>query len=466
VRNQTENQIQAAGDDIFVNLSLDKRDVFIGEPIAVTVKIYTRVDISGINEIKYPGFDGFLRTDLETPPLTSLQRENLNGTIYGTGVVQQFLLYPQVAGEINIDPVQISVLIRQKSGQSDPFFGDVFATYATVPKIVLSKPVKIKVVPLPGIKPDDFSGIAGKLTLSANLNKDTVNVNDAVNLKMVISGSGNLKLANAPEVKLPADLEVYDPKVTDDLKNNLKGTTGQKIFEYLLIPRHFGDFTIPPVTLSFFNTASKQYERLTTPELHFYARKGSEQNAGITVYGGVSKEDVRYLGKDIRFISSKPGMFKKSGNSFLSKRSFYSAYAFALILFLIVLFIRREHIRRNADLSLVRNRKAAKIAGKRLKEAEKCLMAKQTDKFHEEVLKAIWGYLGDKLNIPVSELTRNNAVKSLTEKGIPESEISNLSSILDTCEFARFAPASSAAEAEKIYEEASGFIKIVENSIG
>ena len=466
VRNQNEDQIQSAGNDIFVNLSLDKRDVFLGEPVAVTVKIYTRVDISGINEIKYPGFEGFLKTDLETPPLTSLQRENINGTIYGTGVVQQFLLYPQVAGEINIDPVQISVLIRQKSGQSDPFFGDIFTTYATVPKMVLSKSAKIKVVPLPGIKPDDFSGIAGKLALTANLNKDTVNVNDAINLKMVISGSGNLKLANAPEVKLPADLEVYDPKVTDDLKNNLNGTTGQKIFEYLLIPRHFGDFTIPPVTLSFFNVTSKQYERLKTPELHFYARKGNEQNTGITVYGGVSKEDVKYLGKDIRFINSKPGLLKKSGNNFLSKRSFYSAYAFALILFFVILFIRREHIRRNADLSLVRNRKAAKIAGKRLKEAEKCLLEKQTDKFHEEVLKAIWGYLGDKLNIPVSELTRNNAVNSLTEKGIPDSEISRLTSILDTCEFARFAPASSAAEAEKIYEEASGFIKIVENSIG
>jgi hypothetical protein len=465
-RNNANEPVEDNGDDVFVNLILDKKEVYLGEHIVATVKIYSRLDISGINEIKFPGFEGFLKTDLNTPQLTSLKHESVNGTIYGTGVVQQFLLYPQISGEINIDPVQISVLIQQKTGQSDPFFGDFFSTYTTVPKAVFSKALKVKVNPLPGIKPADFSGIVGKAALSASLNKDTVNVNDAVNLKLVISGSGNLKLANAPEMKLPADLEVYDPKVTDDLKNGMNGTTGQKTFEYLLIPRHYGDFSIPPVTYSFFNISEKRYETLPTPELHFYARKSTDENAGITVYGGVSKEDVKYLGKDIRYIKSDPGLLKKSGNIISSKRSFYSTYAFALILFLIILFIRREHIRRNSDLSTVKNRKAGKVAGKRLKEAEKCLKENQSDKFYEEILKAIWGYLSDKLNIPVSELTRNSAVSSLTEKGIPEEEINNLTSILDTCEFARFAPSSSAAEAEKIYEGASRFIRLVENSIG
>ena len=461
-----EGLVQETGDDVFVNLSLNKKEVYLGEHIVATVKIYSRVDISGINEIKFPGFEGFLKTDLDTPPLTSLQRENVNGTIYGTGVVQQFLLYPQISGDISIDPVQISVLIRQKTGQSDPFFGDFFGTYTTVPKAVLSKALKVKVNPLPGIKPADFSGIVGKADLDATLNKDTVKVNDAVNLRLVISGSGNLKLANAPEMKLPADLEVYDPKVTDNLKNGLNGTSGQKIFEYLLIPRHYGDFTIPPIRYSYFNISTRKYENLETPELHFYAIKSTDQNAGITVYGGVSKEDVKYLGQDIRFIKSDPGLLRKSGNILSSKRTFYTAYAFALVLFLVILFVRREHIRRNADLKSVRNRKAGKVAGKRLKEAEKCLKEKQTDRFYEEILKAIWGYLSDKLNIPVSELTRNSAVKSLTEKGIEEAEINTLTSVIDTCEYARYAPSSSAAEAEKIYEEASKFIRFVENSIG
>jgi hypothetical protein len=465
-RNATDEPVDETGDDIFVNLTIDKRDAYIGESIGVIIKLYTRVDVSGINEIKYPAFEGFLKTDLETPPLTSLQRESINGTIYGTGVVQRFLLYPQVSGEITIDPVQISVLIRQKTGQSDPFFGDFFSTYTSVPKAVISKAVRIKVNPLPGTKPDDFSGIAGRITLNSSLNKDTVNVNDAVNLKIVIAGIGNLKMAGAPELKLPADLEVYDPKVTDDLKNSMNGTTGQKTFEYLLIPRHYGDFTIAPVTYSFFNISSKQYERIKTPELHFYARKGSDQNPGITVFGGVSKEDVKYLGKDIRFISSKQGFMRKRGNLFASTRSFYSAYAFALILFLVVLFIRREHIRRNSDVSAVRNRKAGKVAGKRLREAEKCLKENQSDKFYEEILKALWGYLSDKLNIPVSELNRSSAVNALIEKGIAEEEVSNLASVIDKCEYARFAPSSSAEEAEKIYDEASRFIRLFENSIG
>lgn len=461
-----QEQVEDTGDDIFVNLSLDKKNVYIGEPIGVTVKIYTRVDITGINEIKYPGFVGFLKTDLETPPLTSLQRENINGTFYGTGVVQQFLLYPQFPGDVTIDPVQISVLIRQKTGQSDPFFGDFFSSYTTIPRAVVSRPVKIKVNPLPGDKPADFSGVVGNITLNSSLSKDTVNVNDAVNLKMVISGKGNLKLANAPVMKLPADLEVYDPKVTDNLRNGIGGTTGQKTFEFLLIPRHYGDFTIPPVTYSFFNSASRQYERITTPELRFHARKGTEQNTGITVYGGVAKEDVKYLGKDIRFISSKTGALRKTGNLISAKRSFYSFYAFALILFLVILFIRREHIRRNSDISAVRNRKAGKVAGMRLKEAEKCIKENKPDKFYEEILKALWGYLSDKLNIPVSGLNRSSAVEALKQKGIDETEINNLAEVIDKCEFARFAPSSSPEEIERIYEEAARFIRLFENSIG
>ena len=460
-----ESGVESSGSDIFVNLSLNRKEVYLGEHIVATVKIYTRVNISGINEIKFPSFNGFLKSDLVTPPLTSLQQENVDGTIYGTGVVQQFLLYPQITGEISIDPVQISVLIQQKTGQSDPIFGDFFTSYQTIPRAVASQTVKVKVKPLPGIQPDDFSGIVGKLDLKAVLNKDSVNVNDAVNFKITISGSGNLKIAVTPGLKLSPDIEVYEPKISDDIKNGLNGTSGQKTFEYLLIPRHYGDFTIPAITYSYFNTSTGKYEKLTTEKFHFHARKGSEQNTGITVYGGVSKEDVKYLGKDIRFIKSDVGRFTKSANIILSKRSFYSAYAFALFAFLVILFLRREHVRRNSDLSLVRNRKAGKVAVKRLRTASACLKNEQIDKFYDEILKAIWGYLSDKLNIPVSDLTRNNAVISLVERGIDEERINNLTGILDACEYARFAPSASGTEAATIYEGASQFIKSVENSI-
>lgn len=455
--------VRETRDDIFLNLTVNKKEVFIGEHIVATVKIYTKVDISGINEIKYPGFEGFLRTDLNTPPLTSLKRETVNGTIYGTGVVQQFLLYPQISGEITIDPVQITALVQQRSGQSDPFFGDFFSTYTTVPRAILSPMIKIKVKPLPGTKPDDFSGIVGKVSMTASLDKDSVKVNDAINLKIILSGSGNLRLANAPDLKLPADVEVYDPKISDDLRNASDGTSGRKTFEYLLIPRHHGEYSIPPVSYSYFNISTRKYEKLTIPELRFFAVKSDQPGSGITVIGGVSKEDVKYIGKDIRFIDQNPGTLRKSGNILSSKRSFYSLYAIALLMFLGLLFARREHIRRNSDITKVRNRKAAKVAGKRLKEAKACLKEGPSDRFYDEILKAIWGYLSDKLNIPLSDLTRTSAVESLREKGIREEEINRLVSVLDACEFARYAPASSGSEAERLYEDASNFISYVEN---
>ena len=459
-------EVESSGNDIFVNLALNRKEVYLGEYIVATVKLYTRVSLSGINEIKFPPFNGFLKSDLVTPPLTSLKQENVNGKVYGTGVVQQFLLYPQITGEISIDPVQLSVLIQQKSSQADPFFGDFFASYQTIPRAVASQIVKVKVKPLPGIQTDDYSGVVGKLDLKAVLNKDSVNVNDAVIFKITISGSGNLKIATTPVLKLSPDIEAYDPKISDDIKNGLNGTSGQKSFEYLLIPRHYGDFTIPAITYSYFNTSTGRYEKLTTEEFHFYARKGSEQNTGITVYGGISKEDVKYLGKDIRFIKSNAGRLTKTTDVISSKRSFYSAYAFVLFVFLVILFLRREHIRRNSDLSIVKNRKAGKVAVKRLRTASICLKNEQIDNFYEEILKAIWGYLSDKLNIPVSDLTRNNAVTSLSERGIDEDRINNLNSILDACEYVRFSPSASGTEAATIYEGASQFIKSVENSIG
>ncbi len=461
---QDNNDAVSAGRDLFVNLSLSRREVFVGEPIIATVKLYTRVNLSGINEIKFPPFNGFLRSDIPTPPLTSLKQETIRGTMYGTGVVQQFLLYPQVTGEVVIDPVQISVLVQQKTGQADPFFGDFFSSYQTLPRSVASQSLKVNVKQLPGTKPADYSGIVGQVTMKAALSKDTVNVNDPVNFNITISGNGNLKVAATPVLKLSPDIEVYDPKITDEIRNTVNGTSGQKKFEFLLIPRHNGVFSIPSVTYSYFNTSSGRYERLTTPEFKFYAKKGSDQNNGaITVYGGVSKEDVKYLGKDIRFIKSDPGYLSRISDVVLSNRPFYIAYAFAALVFLIILFLRREHIRRNADVNIVRNRKAGKVAVKRLHLAESCIKSGEIDLFYDEILKALWGYLSDKLNIPVSDLTRTNAVTALYVRGIDEEILNSLKKILDTCEFARYAPASSGTEPTEIYEGASQFIKSVEN---
>jgi hypothetical protein len=464
--NNTESERISGASDLFIRLTIDKKEVYLGEHIIASIKLYTKVDLSGLNEVKFPSFNGFLKENLNTPPLTSLQRENVNGEIYGTGIVQQFLLYPQITGEITIDPVEITALIQQKVGRSNDLFGDFFNSYQSVPKVIASLPVTVNVKSLPGTKPDNFSGIVGNIDLSASVNKDTINVNDALNYKITIKGNGNLKLAASPVLKLSPDIEVYDPKIIDNITNNARGSAGQKTFEYLLIPRHYGDFTIPPVRYSYFNPASKRYETLTTKEFKFYARKGTDQGAPVTIYGGVSKEDVKYVGKDIRFLKTGTNDLKKADEILVSKRAFKSVYGFALILFFAVLFFRREQVRRNSDLSIVRNRKAAKIAGKRLQAAHSFLKSGAPgDGFYEEILKALWGYLSDKLSIPVSELTRNNAVELLKEKGIENELIDSLTDILDRCEFARFSPSSSGTEASDIYDGALKFIKTVENTI-
>lgn len=453
--------------DLFLDLIINRREVYVGEPVVATAKIYTRINLSGINEIKYPSFTGFLKTDIETPPLNSLKQENVNGTIYGTGVIQRFLLYPQISGDITIDPMQLTALVQQRTGSSDPFFGDFFSSYQNIPRSVTSRAVNIRVKPLPGSKPENFSGVVGNLSIKASLEADSVNVNDAVEYKITVSGNGNLKLAEAPDLKLSPDLEVYDPKITDNIKSTINGMTGQRTFEFLLIPRHYGEYTIPSVTYSYFNPSTGRYEKLRTSEMTFYARKGLDDNSsGITVYGGMSGEDVKYVGKDIRFIKQKPGKLKRSSGIIITNRSFYSIYLISLLAFFAVLFVRREHVRRNADIVAVRNRKAGRIAVRRLREASICLKNNEMDRFHEEILKAIWGYLGDKLNIPVSNLTRNNVTDILNEKRISGETIEKLTKILDTCEYARYAPSATEIKPSELYEGASQFIRTIENSTG
>jgi len=456
--------VEAAG-EVFVRLIPSRTELYVGEPLTVSLKLFSRVDIAGLEEVKYPDFSGFVKEDLETPKLTSLQRENVNGIIYGTGIIQQFLLFPQVTGEITIDPVQVTALIQQRISEPDPFFGDFFSRFANVPKVLATLPLKITVKSLPENKPADFSGIVGKINISASLNKDTVKVNDALNFKITVSGNGNLKLAGRPVFKLSPDIEIYDPKITDNLRNTTSGTTGQRTYEYVLIPRHHGDFVIPPVTYSYFNPAIKKYETATTKEFRFHALKTEEQTGQVTVFGGITREDVKYLGKDIRFIKSIPGSIIFTEKLLVASRMFPWYYVITLLIFIIILIIRREHIRRNADAAKVRNRRAGKIAKKRLSVAYKCLKSDMKDKFYEELLKALWGYMSDKLGIPLSELTRTKAIEKLKEKGVENQIIEKISSIIERCEYARFAPVSAPSEAEELYEGAAQFIRYIENKL-
>jgi hypothetical protein len=445
--NNSGNQQVGTNEDIYISIILNKREAYIGEPVIATIKLFTRIYIRGINNIKYPQFDGFFSIDLDMLQKTAYDQENVGGTIYRTLILNQFLLYPQKTGEIVIDPAQVT------------FYGRNYER-----PVIESKPVRIRINPLPGNQPSDYSGIVGKLDIKSSINKDTVIVNDAISFKITISGSGNLKIAAAPTLKLSPDIEIYNPTATDNIKNGVNGTTGSKSFEYLLIPRYHGDFTIPPVTYSYFNASSGKFEQLKTPEYRFYAKKDADADSNVNVFGGRPKIDVS-VGKDIRFIKSDVGKLTKIETGLIANRTYQSLYLLAILSFLIILFIRREHVKRNADISKVRNRKAGKIARKRLKNADICLKNNQFDKLYEEILKALWGYFSDKLNIPQADLTKTRIAFALSEKKIDETIIEKLNEILDRCEYARFAPSSSETEATSLYEGASQIIKTVENTI-
>jgi hypothetical protein len=456
---------QSGGAEIFVRLILNKKEVFLGEPVAATVKLYTRIDISGINEVKYPTFNGFLKEEIPTPQLTSLERENVNGTIFGTGVFQKFLLYPQKTGEIIIDPVQITVLMRQQSGAGDPFFGDMFQTFTTVPRMVTGEAMKINVKPLPAGRPADFMGAVGSFDLRAEINRDTVQVNDAVNLKLILTGRGNIKLADAPVLTIPAGLESYDPKMTLNATNSESGTNGTKTFDYLIIPRIAGDYTIPAVNYSFFDPASGQYVRIATKPFNLHAVNSGETVTNQQIYGRIAGEEIRYLGKDIRFIKTTPPQLRKSANWLLTRRSFFSLYGFAAMVFIVVVVARREQVKRNSDRIKVKNRKAGKIASHRLRIARKYLKLNDNEKFYEEVLRAIWGYTGDKLNIPVSELTRSRGVDELINRGVTEPLIDSLLDLAGLCEMVRYAPSSTTYNPDDIYSEASRIIRELDEKL-
>ena len=452
--------------NLYVRMIVDKTKVYLGEPVAVTVKIFSRVSLTGFEEVDMPEFDGFLKQEIPTPNLTSLQREYINGVAYNTGVIQRYLLFPQTTGDIKIDPVKIVCLVRKRVHSSPGgFFDDFFDSYQTVRQPILSAPLTIHVKPLPAGAPADFSGAVGTFGLDATLDKDSLKVNDAVTLKVRISGNGNLKLIQAPKIDFPPDFESYDPKVVSRIKNTVHGATGYKQFEYLMIPRHAGKYRIPPVVFSYFDPAAGRYKTLRTPAFTVTVKKG-EGETGTQVITGGDKEALKFLGKDIRYIHTGPIRLKKAGYSLFDTWLFKAFYLVLLLLFLVVVFAYRRHRKVMGDQQRVRNRKANKVARKRLKVAGQHLRRGDQSGFYEEVLKALWGYLSDKMLLPVSDLTQETAARALEERGVSKELIERLLRVIDRCEYARYAPESDAGAAmDKLYEETVAVISELEQKL-
>lgn len=458
----SDNRESNGSDELYVRLVIDKNEIFLGEHLVASLKIYSKVNISGIQEVKYPDFNSFLKEDLETKPLRALERENVNGSIYGTGILQRFLLYPQRTGTIEIEPARLTVLLQQKNESGDPFFGDFFSTFSNVPKVLATMPESITVKPLPPGKPENFYGAVGTFSARSSVNKDTVNVNDAITYKIFLEGKGNIQLTPAPDLIMPPDVEVYEPETSSDFRNTTAGTSGTKVFEYVLIPRYHGEFTIPGMEFSYFDPGTESYETIKTRDHKLFVRKSEDEDDPATVYGGVSKENVRFMGKDIRFIdTSGPGL-TLSRKLLIENRLYIYSFPAVLLVFFILIILRREHIKRNSDIARVRNRKAAGIAAKRLRSASACLNTTDTEGFYSELLKALWGYLSDKFNIPLSELNKERINSVVKDVKLGNELIDELNEVIDKCEYARYSPDTDITAAEEIYRKAEKVIKTIE----
>lgn len=452
-------------DNLFVRVAVDKSSVSKGEQILATVKLYIsqNVPLNGFDDVKLPSYEGFWTKDIEVPTQINFTREVYNGRIYQVGVLKKTILFPQQVGNIRIDPFEISCLVRQRVRQQQSFFDDFFDNYRVVKAKVVSDPVTINVKDLPG-QPDGFTGAVGNFSFNGALDKTEGKTNEAMTLKLTVSGNGNLNLINPPKIELPQDFESYEPKTSDKTIASENGMSGSISFEYLFIPRYAGNFTIPAVKFVFFNPNTRQFETKTTEAFNIHVEKGKDDGKS-SVVSSYSKEDVKMIGKDIRFIKQNKAVLKQKGSSFYGTFEFYLIYILSIAGFAVFFVLNRKKIKENENIVLVKNKRANKVALKRLKEASIFLKNNQQEQFYEAVIKALWGYLSDKLSIPVADLNREKAAAALLEKGISPEVVSELMMIIDDCEFARYAPAAFSGTMTEIYDGAAKVMGIFEKLI-
>ncbi len=454
----------ASGSEVSMRILLSDRDVYAGQPITGTLKLYTRINLSGIQELKLPDFKGFLKEDIETPPLRSLDNEVIDGVQYGTGVIQRFVLYPQIAGEIRIEPAEMTALVQERTAARDPFFNDpffdsFFSSVSTVPRKITTQPLTVKVRPLPEPRPADFHGAVGSFTIESSVSATDAKLNDAVTLTVTLKGSGNLNLAGEPVISFPQGIEKYDPKVT---VRSSGISAGSKVFEYLLIPRNTGTFEIPPVSYSVFDPGQEKYVTLRTGgfTLNVTGTPGQEEGAAPVYIPG---EDVKYIGQDIRFIRNDNGRLTTLSSPLVASLHYWLWFALALFIALLVLVVRKQQIRRNADKAGMRNRRAAKNARKRLSRATALLKSGKKEEVNAEVARALWGYLGDKLRIDQSDLTREKCYTALRERKADEEMITELDRILTATEYSQYAPVSEVESPAALCERAALLIGKLDN---
>jgi hypothetical protein len=436
-------------ENLFVRTIASKTRVHEQEALMITYKLYfANVDVAQLtNNTKLPEFTGFLKQELEQGEIQT-ELEHYNGRNYQTAVLYRTILYPQHSGELKIDPARFEAVLRVQTQQrARSIFDDFFGSYTNVTKMLTAPGVTIHVAALPGGKPAGFSGGVGKFTLTPSISQTEVQANEAVTIKLDISGAGNMKLLKTPAIDWPEGFEPYDPKVTNNFNTTTAGVSGTKSIEYLAIPRNAGEYTIPAVKFSYFDIDEKAYKTLSTPEYTINVKRGNSSSSASgdqpsAVVYHAQKEDIKQLGTDIRYINTKPLKHANSKHQTVNINHIWLWYVIPLLIAGILLIILRKQIKEAADITRMRYKQANKVAKKRLKAASAALKANDKDHFYEEIERAAWTYLSDRLSIPTADLNKENITSILSKKGISEELIKEVMNVLSTAEFARYAPST------------------------
>ena len=457
---------QISDDDLFIIASVNKKKVYEQEAVLLTYKIYTTVNLTNVSG-KMPDLKGFHTQEMEMPKGNrEFELEHYNGRNYRTIVWSQYVLFPQQSGQLEIPSITFEGTVAQRVQNYDPFeaFFNGGSSYVNVQKPIRTPKLTIDVSPLPSGKPASYYGGVGDFSVSSTISTTELKEDEAVTLKIVISGTGNMKLIKTPEVKFPADFEVYDPKVDNKFTLKTGGLSGNKVIEYLAIPRHAGNYTIPPVEFSYFDVKSGSYKTLTTPEYTLAVAKGSGSSSSAPV-GYVSKEELRLLGQDVRYINLGEALYHPKGAYLYGTMGYWLWYIIPFAAFLIIVVVYRKQAVENANIAKVKTKKASKVATRRLKMAKQKMREGDKAGFYDEVLKALWGYLGDKLSMPVSELSKDNISTKLADRQVPETLVEECLVLVGECEFARYAPSLSNASEAQIYDKVNALMDELENAI-
>jgi hypothetical protein len=460
--------------NIFLRAEVNKSSVYQGESVTVTFKLYTNVNIVNYTVSKSPALNGFWSQDIELPEQLQLSNATVDGVNYKVGVLKKVVLFPQQNGTLYIDPMELECIARiQVKGrnpfgvfQNDPFFNDPFFGFGSARDVKYafkSNRIAVNVKALPEGAPESFNGSVGELSFDASLDKTTTNANEPVSLKIKISGTGNMKLIEPPALEFPADIESYDPKINDNLKVNESGVSGSKTIEYLLIPRHEGTYELQPVKFSYFDLAKKQYISRSAGPFHLKVGKGSGPSE-TSVSSSISKSDFQLLGKDIRYIKLNDQEFTAASGGFYGSPGFYALIIAPFVAAGGLMWYRQRMQILNSDVASVRSRKATELARKRLSAAQKHMTAGANAAFFEEVSRAMWGYISDRLSIPTADLSRDALTAALQKRQVTDDSIKSFLHIIDECEMARFAGASS-ADTAGIYQQAVQSITGIEQSL-